>query len=116
MVVTHHLQPVQLLQDVSRGAALLRGAPASHGGVLPSVVLVSRGQAGGGVDGQVGVLGQSDQGDVVTHPAGGLVVGGINDQVNVEILRDQRLVLGVQLVLTQPDFQGIFREILGEYF
>ena len=53
------------------------------------------GQTGGGVDREVSILGQSHQGDVVTGASGGVVVRMDNDQVNVEILRDQRLVLGV---------------------
>ena len=51
------------------------------------------------------VLGQSHQGDVVAHAGGRLVVRSYDDQVNVEVLRDQRLVLSVELVFAQPDFQ-----------
>ena len=65
LTVTDHLQPLQLLQDVGGEPTLSRGSPARHGGELTSKVLLGRGQTDGGVDGQVCVLGQSHQGDVV---------------------------------------------------
>ena len=67
--------------------------------------LVSDGQTGGCVDRQVSLLRQSDQGDVVTVSPGIVVVSMKDDQVHLEILRDQRLVYRVQLVLTKPDLQ-----------
>ena len=90
---------------MGRGPALGRSSPASHGGGLPSVVPVNVGQAGGSVDGQVGLLGQSHQGDVVAVAGRTVVVRSEDDHVNVEVLRDQRLVLSVELVFAQPDFQ-----------
>ena len=67
--------------------------------------LITGGQTGGAVDGQVGRLGQSHQGDVVTNIVGLVVLRMSDDQINIEILRDQRLVSSVQLVLAQSDFQ-----------
>ena len=65
--------------------------------------LVGGGQTGGAVDGQVGGLGQSQQGDVVAAGAGLVVAGSQDDQSHVEILHDHRLVQSVELVFPQPD-------------
>ena len=111
LVVTHHLQPLQLLQDVGGDAVLCRGAPAGHRGEEAGEVLLVHGETDGGVDGEVGRLRQSHQGDVVAAPRWVIVAGSLHDLIHVEILHNQRLVNSIELVLSQSDLQSPWTEI-----
>ena len=76
---------------------------------MSSEVLIGVRETGGGVHGDVRLLGQADQSNVITVSLGAAVTWVLQDVVNIEVLGYEGVRSGAACVLSQPDLQGTLR-------